>query len=172
MKILSIALLSVLAVLLSTSLTSACSCIYLPDAQSKYDNAAFVFSGEVKSIEFFGTSGSLERKYIATFEAYEYWKSSGPDLTIDVWAYQDSGANCGYNIQEDTEYLIYAYRDSETGKITTNSCMGSVLLSEAQNEIEDLNNISPPKAPVAINENEPPRNALSSFFSWLKKLFS
>lgn len=150
-------------------LVSACSCIYLENSEVKLENAELVFSGKVVDLEILE---SYPVQYRAHFEIDKYWKSnnnSPGQLTIS--SIKNDGANCGYNFEENEEYLIYAYFDEETGEYTTNACMGSLTLETAQTEITNLDNIIDPIIPQDIG-TPISSNIFSRFFSWLKNIFS
>ena len=82
---------------------------------------------------------------------------------------------CGYNFEEGKEYLIYASLDAETGKISTNSCMGNLLLEESKDEINELNDLIEPVSRPGTNDGkvEPiQKSVFSRLIDWIKSLFS
>lgn len=126
--------------LLALSLVSACSCIYLPDAQAKLEQARLVFSGEVIEIQ---SLESYPVKQIVTLKVNEHWKLPdnkklyiSPSSIVTITTIENYGANCGYTFQEDS-YLVYAYLNEES-EIATNSCSGTLALDEAQADLEQL----------------------------------
>jgi len=165
--------LAALMLFLVISLASACSCIYLENTQAKLDNAAYIFSGEVIDIQTSEAYANQEMQE-ATIRVINHWKpSSFPEsVNLKVYANRDSDANCGYNFEEGKEYLIYAYLDSETNKISTNSCMGSLELDKAQQEIKYLNGLTNSTNPNPIPNQNEEENVFSKFFSWIRNLFS
>lgn len=170
-KIIPLMLVFSLALIAATTAVSACSCIYHPeDTQANYDSAQVIFSGKAVGVLKM-ESYPVQQK--ATFEVYNYWKGENIYTEIILENYEDDGANCGYTIDEGEEYLIYAYVNEETGKISTSSCAGSVKLEKAQNEIEDLNEITlgnePTQQPPKVDDT---KNVFSRFFSWIRNIFS
>lgn len=166
-----IASLFMLPILLSVA--SACSCILLPDTQSKFENAAYVFTGEVVDLEKSELYG--EKNQEVTIRIIQYWKPAAfpESVNMKIYAREDTGANCGYNFEEGQKYLIYSYIDTETGRLETNSCMGNLLLEEASNEIKELSEIAVPVTNTP-NEVDPTENGniIVRFFSWIKSWFS
>ena len=161
---------SILMLPILISIASACSCINLETTEQKLENAQYVFIGEVIDIEL--SNNYAEQLQEAQVRIIEYWNPSNfPEaVSLKLYATKDTGANCGYNFEENKQYLIYAYIDEETGQLTTNSCMGNLELSNAQNEIEELNELTKSTTP---RPNEPvEENIFTKFFNWLKDLFS
>lgn len=170
-----ISLLLIIGTLFSLGFTSACSCIYLENTEQKLENAEYVFSGQVVDIKFSGQE--YDELQDVSIKTIQYWKPSQfpESVNLNLYAIKDSGANCGYNFEKGKNYLIYAYLDIETGKLTTNSCMGNSIISEETQEIKELNNLtnSTPTdydyKPVIEEKGE---NIVLKFFNWLKNLFS
>ena len=153
----------------------ACSCIYLPDAESKMNNANIVFTGKVVNLDKSGEN------FRAQFQVYEYWRMEEGSLSGDkltVTSVENTGANCGFNFVEGNEYLIYGYKSED--RISTSSCSGNLALSEATDEIEQLNALTNPTTPEQeipvqeVPEEKPTnetQNIFQKFFSWIKRLF-
>lgn len=156
------------------SIASACSCIYLENTEDKLENAAYVFTGKISNIQVTGLDKELQETQEATITVMQYWKPTifPESVNLKVYAPIDTGANCGYNFVEGEEYLIYAHLDTQTGKLSTNSCMGSMLLEQAKNEINDLNEITPAQNQNPSNAEPIESNVFTKLFSWIKNLFS
>lgn len=155
---------SALMLFLAIGLASACSCINYETTPDKLNNAKYVFTGRISNIHITGLDYNEMQE--VTVQVIQYWKpSSFPEsVNLKIYAPIDTGANCGHNFDEGKEYLIYAYLDEETGKISTNSCMGSTLLEQAKNEINGLNEINPV-------QNQEESNIFVKFFSWIRNIF-
>lgn len=172
-----LALLSTLAtlILFSMGLASACSCIYFENTSQKLDNAEYVFSGEIINIKISGQEYNELQE--VTIKTIQYWKPSEfpESINLNLYATKDSGANCGYNFELGKKYIIYAYLDSENGRLSTSSCMGNSILNEKTNELNELNNLTN-STPVEYNFDplveEKGENIVLKFFNWLKNLFS
>lgn len=154
-------------------IVSACSCIFMPEVQDRFDNAEYVFTMKVEEVDL-KDIGTGEEMQEATVKIIQYWKPSEfpESVNLKIYSTKDTGANCGYNLEKDQEYLIYAYKDLETGNLQTNSCMGSInlVLEQAQSEINELNQIIEP----VTNSNPEPvsSNIFTKLLSWIKDLFS
>lgn len=164
-----------IATFFSFSLASACSCIYLENTEQKLENAQYVFSGEVVNIKVSGQEYNEIQD--VTIKTIQYWKpfSFTESVNLNLYATKDSGANCGYNFEKGKNYLIYAYLDIETGKLSTNSCMGSSAINEEVAEINELNiltNSTPLEYDYKPVIEEKGENIVLKFFNWLKNLFS
>ena len=159
------------------SLASACSCIYYENVSDKLKNADYVFSGKVTDIKLVDAYSNQKMQEV-TVRIINSWKPSAFPESVNLVIYSniDSGANCGYNFEEDKEYLVYAYLDDETQKFMTNSCMGNLVLSKTDKEIKDLNELTQNTNNNPNNNNntaEPiDSNIFTKFFNWLKSLFS
>lgn len=161
----------------------ACSCIYLPDAQAKYDNARVVFSGKVTEINGVLLGDWYDNK--AIFETSAVWKSNGTiseGETLEIYFTPNDGANCGFDFEEGREYLIYGYYD-EDGKLAVNSCTGSGLFEDLSEEVLELEELAPRNTAGDTDvtgssghddgsNDKNPRGTLSRFFGWLKSIFS
>ncbi len=164
-----------IATLFSLGLASACSCIYFENTSQKLDNAEYVFSGEVTNIKISGQEYNELQEI--TIKTIQYWKpfSFPESVNLNLYSLKDSGANCGYNFQVGKKYIVYAYLDSETGKLSTTSCMGTSILTEETDEISELNNLTNSTQveysfdPIVEEKGE---NIVLKFFNWLKNLFS
>ncbi len=122
-----------LLVLISSQPAQACSCAPLPEPQQAAEGADAVFSGTVLEVT---SSGGLQNQ--VTIRVDEVWKGAKcGEVTITTPL--DSAA-CGYAFQPDTSYLIYATK--EKGKLSTNLCTRTRLLSEAG---DDRTALGPPK---------------------------
>ena len=177
--------LATLMLFLLIGIASACSCVYLENTKAKLDNAAYVFSGEVTNIDI--SENQMQQVRIRIINSYQPANFPEP-VNLMIYAIRDSGSECGYNFEEGKEYLIYAYIDEETGKFTTNLCMGNSLLNKAEQEIKDLNKLTnstlnqnnnnsnnnnqEPNTNNQNNNNQEEQNIFSKFFNWLKNLFS
>lgn len=168
-------ILSLLMLPLLVSVASACSCIYLENTEQKLENAEYVFLGKIEDIKISGSQYNEIQEM--TVKTISYWKPSEfpESVNLKIYANKDSGANCGYNFEEGKEYVIYAYLDTETGQLSTNSCMGNSLSNIAINEISELDDLT--NSTTTINEEneieeEKEENIVSRFFSWIKNLFS
>ncbi|MEK6894125.1 MAG: hypothetical protein AABX10_01550 [Nanoarchaeota archaeon] len=163
---------SILMLPILISIASACTCINLENTEQRLENAQYVFLGEVIDIDLSSIYADQEMQE-ATVRIMQYWKPTAfPEaVSLKLYATKDTGANCGYNFEENKEYLIYAYMDQETGKLTTNSCMGNLELSMTQSEIEELNKLT--NSTTVPNRAEPiEENIFTKFFKWLSSLFS
>ena len=155
----------------------ACSCIALTETSDRFENAGVVFSGIAENVEkienyeedilILGNALTLQK---TTFQVDKYWKlgNLSGEKSLIIESYENTGANCGFNFEEDKNYIVYAYVD-EVGKLTTNSCMETMEFNDE--EAEDLNELAVSMKPLN-EEIEEDRNLFLKFVNWFKKLFS
>lgn len=162
-------LISILILPILIGIASACSCIYFENTEAKYNNAQYVFSGKLVELQ---QLESYPVQYKANFQVDKIYKNQNNEIKdkIVINSVQDSGANCGYNFEQDKEYLIYAYIDQDTKTLHTNSCMGSSIIENAEEEIQELEKIANPTIPEKSEDQE--KSIFSKFFNWLKSLFN
>ncbi|MBI2499106.1 hypothetical protein HYV88_02590 [Candidatus Woesearchaeota archaeon] len=129
----------VLLSLLIVPFVLACSCIAPGTPLEELDRSDAVFSGKVLSIEDTGGYNEVKSRDVV-FELYTSWKSSFKLYdTVKVRTARDSAA-CGYGFQKGEEYLVYAYKYSDSGNmLSANICSRTKLLSQADEDIKELN---------------------------------
>lgn len=159
------------ALIWMTSFTLACSCVALPETQDRFDNAGIVFSGIAESIISMEGYPTIQK---TTFQVEDYWKLGEltGEKSIELESYEDDGANCGFTFEEGEKYIVYAYVDLETGKLTTNSCMQTTVFDEE--ESTKLDSLATPMQPLSggvEEEMQEEENIFTRFFNWLKSLF-
>ena len=141
-------LLLLVGIVILSSLVNACECTGSVPTKDAYDMATSVFLGKVvdidKSAIMLGNAGEV--KY--TFDVLNVWKGENANL-IEVYSGFDS-ASCGYEFKLDEEYLVYTY-ESE-GKLLTSICENTRLLSEASDEVNELNKLAEYRS---IDNNSP-----------------
>ena len=137
--------------LLNLDFATACSCIEQSVSQ-QIAQSEFIFIGKVTKINrpIFTLDSSDPIK--VTLDVSKGFKGSFGD-SIAVLTTQDS-ASCGYSFEENGEYLVYA--TSENGNLNTNLCTGTKRLDEANEDLAELNLISP-----SDNNQENPKMVLS-----------
>ena len=118
----------------------SCSCI-TADTKVYFDDANLVFTGQVSGIRrpYFSMDSSDPIK--VTFKVNKVYKGlneKGIKMDEIVVETAKEEASCGYNFEEDNEYLVYANDDS--GVWQTGLCSGTKSLDDAQNEILGLEN--------------------------------
>jgi len=133
--------------LISTSITSfaqykvACTCVdSINSPSNEFGFSSSVFSGRVLSMSV-DTSSSLFPLRV-TFQAIQTWKGTPTSLpTISTGL---SSASCGVSFHIDSSYLVYAYQWQ--GKLTTDICRRTRLLSRAAEDIAFLTTVSVDRA--------------------------
>jgi hypothetical protein len=74
-----------------------------------------------------------------TFRIEEAFKGDRHD-TEQIWTGFGNG-DCGYDFHVGESYLVYAYRDSETGRMTTSACTRTAPGADATTDLEYLHNV-------------------------------
>lgn len=130
-------LLFVLTILfiINTNILSACSCAVPGTPTETLEASPAVFSGKVININTYTDNLNGIQKNEVTFDVLKLWK--GPSDSVLIVHTMKSGALCGFNFQEDTEYLVYA--SGEEDSLNVGICKRTKLLSDAQEDIDELN---------------------------------
>ncbi len=115
----------------------ACSCIADDSIENKFNRSDEVFIGKVIDI-------TENENIITGFNQFEIKMSLSKSYkgSIDknkiIYTNKDSAA-CGYNFEENSSYLIYAYEyENELG---TGLCSGTKEIKDANSDLEYLNTI-------------------------------
>jgi len=140
MKIIYFFISLILLLPLVSNIVYSCSCLNV-DTKEHFDNSNLVFTGTVSNIKrpYFSIDSSDPIK--ATFEVNKVYKGlNEKDVKIDKIVVETAKeeASCGYNFEEDKEYLVYA--SDNDGIWQTGLCSGTKSLDDAQNEILELEN--------------------------------
>ena len=116
----------------------ACSCI-VPDSPKnelqKYDT---VFSGKVVNIDEQHPTTPMHSSMdpiIVTFDVDRIWKGLVDEHTITISTPQSS-ASCGYDFENNLEYIVYAI--NHENQLEVSLCSRTNLLSEATEDLEEL----------------------------------
>lgn len=127
----------------SPALIQACSCIQSgPPCQALW-NTDVVFSGKVVESEVVDRKKSANenelpvefKKLTVRFAVGESFRGGNGEKFIEVETGM-GGGDCGFGFISTLDYLVYAYRNKETGKLTTGICTRTQLLSEAKEDLE------------------------------------
>ena len=120
----------IFSTVLSPQSAQACSCAPLPSPTEALAEAIAVFSGQVTDIQ--PSQGRLD----ITFTVDQQWKGEGEE-TIVVQT-PTSTAMCGYGFEVGESYLVYARE--HRGRLQTNQCSRTALLSQATDDVSELDN--------------------------------
>lgn len=119
----------------SQALACKCELLNTSDAYSKAD---VVFSGIVAS--FFDREGNEQVYKDVEFVVYDSWKGNENDPRVVTISTETSSDACGFDFVEGREYLVYAFEGND-GKLYTNTCSRTTLLSLVPDEIAVLEKI-------------------------------
>ncbi len=113
----------------------ACSCIPSPPPIEALEESTAVFSGTVLRVDrgLLGI-GDLPGSISVTFDVERSWKGV-TEKTVVVETSSDS-AMCGYGFKESEKYLVYTHEVS--GSLHTGICSRTVLLANAQEDLDAL----------------------------------
>ena len=115
--------------------TFACSCITSPPPIEALEESTVVFSGTVLYVDrgLLGIDDFLGSISV-TFDVERSWKGV-TEKTVVVET-SSSGGLCGYGFKESEKYLVYAHDVS--GSLQTGICSRTVLLANAQEDLDAL----------------------------------
>jgi hypothetical protein len=113
----------------------ACSCARPSAPNQALADATVVFSGQVTNIE------QVKGRLNVTFRVDEQWKgNSAQSLVIQTTA---TTAMCGYAFEVGQTYLVYAHH--RQGRLQTNQCSRTTILSQAAEDLSVLSKDKPCK---------------------------
>lgn len=117
----------------------ACSCAMPGTTQESIDNTDVIFSGTVDDVR---ADGQLQ--FGVTMTVDEGWKGleASERSEVTVYTAKDSAA-CGYAFEEGEEYLVYGYRDEETGDVRVGLCSATKTLDQADEDVALLSGDGP-----------------------------
>jgi len=135
----------------------ACSCIGAGAPCQEFWNASAVFSGEVGEIDVinpesvtadgtrvFGPMSKKIRLFII-----EGFSGIAEEKILEINT-GGGGGDCGYNFQKGQKYLVYAYKNLQTGALSTNICTRTRLLENAAEDVEYFKSLATAKPDAKI----------------------
>jgi hypothetical protein len=131
----------------------ACSCAEPPAVEDEFEQSTAVFTGKVREIkEQKHLGGRMTKKVL--FDVTKTWKGVSESQVIIATGF--GGGDCGYEFQNDEEYLVYAspstiYGDKDD--LTTIICDRTNEVSAAQDDLIILGEGKVPTETVNL-ENE------------------
>lgn len=133
------------------SMTYACSCVATPvEPLESLEMSSAVFVGKVVAIkEPKGKIISSADYTKVTFEVDSSWKGVKSDK-ISLFT-EMSSASCGYMFTEGENYLVYAGKMMDSGKLGVSMCSGTNLLSLAEEDLKELG----PATPMSATDRGP-----------------
>jgi len=133
----------------------ACSCVGSRLPCEDFWDASAVFSGEVQEVVVItpeavaadGTRiyGPISKKIHLSL--IEKFSGIGEEKFVEINT-GGGGGDCGYNFQKGLKYLVYAYRNEQTGTLSTGICTRTRLLEKAEEDIDYFRSLKTAK-PVA-----------------------
>jgi hypothetical protein len=132
----------------------ACSCAELKEPNEALADSTAVFVGRVTEIEM------NQYSHEAIFEIREAWKGIESDNPVAKITTGTSGDVCGYDFQEDKEYLVYAYGD--TNHLATGICTRTMALDSAEYDLAAL-------GPSTISFDQDDENTQYEFVIWTEQ---
>ena len=114
----------------------ACKCVAFQSTAHAYEVADVVFSGEVIALQNPDSRDSFLEN--ATLRIEKVWKGGPEGSTIEILTPAHAVA-CGFPFETGESYVIFGF---DTGEfLTTNSCSGTLSISQASQEINELDKI-------------------------------
>lgn len=147
LQIIVITIISTTVFMIDPETSYACSCVKEPTVQEEMQNKTAVFSGKVTGIResrkwFSSSADPIE----VTFEVEQVWKGEVRKKQTIYTAM--SSASCGNDFITGAEYMVYAHRNSDSGKLETNICSRTRPISQATDDLITLGaGIQPPDHP-------------------------
>ena len=125
---------------MQTEPAQACSCSAPSTTAEALKRATAVFRGKVikisvPSLDWIGLTRTGAHR--VKFEILKQWK--GPSAETTVVVTRLTGEGCGFPFEEQKEYLVYVV--AEPKHIQTGICTGTKSIADAEQEMEQLNEI-------------------------------
>ncbi len=141
----------------SPASVEACSCGGSGLPCEAFWNASAVFSGEVQEVDVIvpesvmsdGTRsyGPISKKI--HLSVIEKFSGIGEEKFVEINT-GGGGGDCGYNFQKGLKYLVYAYKDSQTGALSTGICTRTQLLEKAAEDVAYFKSLKTAKPEARI----------------------
>jgi len=139
----SILFLGVLALCLSSTDVSGCSCITPGPPSEAFEQATAVFVGKVIEIELMDAKNKIRGPFagkLVQFSVERAFKGVEEHQVQILTA--RSEASCGYPFEEGKIYLVYANK-GEDERLRTSICSRTQPLSRAHEDLKFLRSLSP-----------------------------
>jgi hypothetical protein len=139
-----------LFILIFTGDVEACSCMAGGNSPCQaYWNADVVFIGTVEKITSVNSrdgADRFERRRVSfgISEAFRGIQAEQAEVLTGM-----GGGDCGYGFKTGETYLVYAYRDKQTGRLSTGICTRTRPLARAKDDLDYIRNL-PSAAPGAV----------------------
>lgn len=140
------------SVTVAPSSVHACDCAPPLPVAEEMERSTAVFAGKVIRISDknkFNNIKSSADPIVVTISVEKGWK--GADQTQIQVQTARSSVSCGFQFHMDEEYLVYARADGD-GRLNTNSCDRTKVLSHAQDDVIELGNGTIPTEHVDLLE--------------------
>jgi hypothetical protein len=123
-----------------------CTCISNnPPVCTQYWTADAVFTGRVRSTRY-KSRGDDRHLVVELDKARAYKGVSGTRVTLDFLS-----TSCDPSFDEGRTYLVYAYRDRDTGRLGTTMCHGNTPIEYADGEVAYIKGVLAGKVPVLVS---------------------
>lgn len=140
----------------------ACSCAPPRTPVEALQDADAVFEGTVQSGGQRAQGGLSISSAMApiTFVVLRAWKGAEKGKTVSVIT-SGSTASCGFPFANGKTYLVYAFKNPDTGKLGTGLCSRTKASSEAAEDIKEID-LNKGKASQPPKTNDLPSHSASS----------
>lgn len=126
----------------------ACSCFAAGAPCQAFWNSSAVFSAEVQKVNVItpervladGTKSYGPRRREVFVSVIEAFSGLSAEKAVQINT-GGGGGDCGYDFQEGRQYLIYAYKNPQTGALSTGICTRTQLLEKATADLEYLRSL-------------------------------
>lgn len=142
---------------MSPASVTACSCAGSGLPCEAFWNASAVFSGEVQEVIVItpesvmpdGTRsyGPISKKI--HLSVIEKFSGFGKEKLVEINT-GGGGGDCGYNFQKGLKYLVYAYKNPQTGALSTGICTRTQLLEKAAEDVNYFKSLKTAKPGARI----------------------
>lgn len=137
MRLAIVSVMLILAITLVVTPAMACSCAFAGPPCRAVQDASAVFLGKVLAIEKAESAGGYEfYSRRVRFEIVEPFTGvSG--ATTEVYT-GEGGGDCGYGFRTGRSYVVYAYRETTSPRLTTGICSRTRPANDAEEDLSYL----------------------------------
>lgn len=123
----------------------ACSCVLPPAPCEAAWQAGAVFVGRVDSVTPVPGNRMPPARRVRLTIVEMFTGPAGPQIEIDTGG---GGGDCGYRFRQGSEYLVYAFTNSKTGRLQASICSRTRLASAAAEDLAYLRSAFRDRTPV------------------------
>jgi hypothetical protein len=122
-----------------SQLAYACTCAMPKPPCEEYWQKDAVFVGEVTALKAAKDAEGWQKRLVTLAITEAFRGVTGKEVTLSTGL---SGGDCGFGFQPGGQYLVYAYRNKQSGQLSASSCSRTRKLAEAESDLAYLRSLA------------------------------